>query len=137
MRTLVDVHAFVLGFGLIASWLVVCLWSLVLRIVNAGETPVFWRVVSIAQILLVLQLLVGLLLLIAWAVGAVGLPGAGTAGDTAWHLLYGIGFPVIVLFVAHKWARDERYDPHTIFALAGLVIFGLTARAWMVGWLGA
>lgn len=137
MDVVITFHGYVVGLALVASWLVVSVWALVLRLARAGATPVFWRAVSIAQLLLALQLLVGLVLLVAWAFGAAGPPGTGSAWDTVWHLLYGLVFPFIVLLFAHKWAREERFSPHSAFALAGLVIFGLTARAWMVGLLGA
>jgi hypothetical protein len=79
------------------------------------------------------QVVAGVVLLLLFAFGAAGLPGDGSAFDVSFHLLYGAGFPLVVLVFAHKWAREGRYDPHTVFAVAGLVIFGLTARAWQVG----
>lgn len=130
---LVGVHGYLLGFAVVGGWAVVCLWSLVLRLARAGETPWFWRAVSLVQILLALQFAVGLVLLLMWLLGAAGLPGDGSAFQVTFHLLYGAGFPLIVLFFGHKWARDARVHPHSAFALVGLVNFGLTARAWMVG----
>lgn len=129
----VGLHGYVLGLTVVGSWLVVCLWSLVLRLARAGETPWFWRAVSLAQILLALQFVAGLVLVTMWVLGAAGLPGDGSAFDVTFHLLYGVGFPLVVLFFGHKWARDGRINPHSAFALVGLVNFGLTARAWMVG----
>lgn len=131
------IHGWLAGLALIASWAIVAVWALVLRLAKAGETPLFWRAVSVAQLLLAAQLVLGLVLLGAWAFGAAGLPGAATAWDTTWHLLYGLVFPVVVLFFTHKWAREGRYNPHAAFSLAGLVVFGLTARAFMVGLLGS
>lgn len=131
------IHGWLAGLAVVASWVIVAVWGLVLRLAKAGETPLFWRAVSVAQLLLVAQLVLGLGLLGAWTFGAAGLPGAATAWDTVWHVLYGLVFPVVVLFFAHKWARENRFNPHAAFALAGLVIFGLTARAFMVGLLGA
>jgi hypothetical protein len=129
----VDLHAHVLGYLVIGSWAVITFWSLALRFARYEETPTFWRVVSVAQILLVLQFFAGLALLTLYAFGLAGLPGDGSAFDVGFHLLYGIGFPLVVLFFAHKWAREGRYDAHSVFAVAGLVVFGLTARAWQVG----
>lgn len=131
------IHGWLAGVAVVASWALVAIWGLVLRLAKAGATPLFWRAVSVAQLLLLAQLLLGLVLLGAWVFGTAGLPGAATAWDTVWHLLYGLVFPVVVLFVAHKWARDGRFNPHAAFSLAGLIIFGLTARAFMVGLLGA
>lgn len=137
MEELTTLHGWIAGLAVVVSWAIVAIWGLVLRLAKAGATPVFWRAVSVAQLLLAAQLLLGLVLFGAWAFGAAGLPGAATAWDTVWHFLYGFVFPVVVLFFAHKWARDGRFNPHAAFSLAGLVIFGLTARAFMVGLLGA
>jgi hypothetical protein len=72
-------------------------------------------------------------LLVLYAVGRGGLPGDGSAFQVTFHVLYGMVFPLIVLAVAHRGARDGRLNPYTAFAVVGLVNFGLTARAWMVG----
>jgi hypothetical protein len=126
-------HGYVLGYGAVGSWAVIAFWSLALRLLRYEHTPWFWRAVSLAQIILALQFFLGLALLTMYTLGTAGLPGDGSVFDVSFHLLYGAGFPLIVLFVAHKWSRDGRVDPHTAFAVAGLVNFGLTARAWMVG----
>lgn len=130
---IVSLHGYVLGYLTVGSWAVLMFWSLALRFTRYEETPWFWRAVSVAQILLALQFFVGMALLTMYSIGAGGLPGDGSAFDVSFHLLYGAGFPLVVLFVAHKWARSGRVDPHSAFAVASLVIFGLTARAWMVG----
>lgn len=115
------------GYAIVGSWAIVGGWSLALRFVRYDETPTFWRMVSVAQMLLAVQLVVGVVLL---AMGR--LPASGWFVNT-FHVLYGLVFPVLVLFFAHKWSREGRYDPYTAFAVTGLVLFGLTARAWMTG----
>lgn len=127
------IHGYVVGFLIIGSWPIIGFWALALRFTKYEETPTFWRAVSVAQVLLVIQLLLGMALLVLHTLGMAGLPGDGSAFDVTFHLLYGIGFPLLVLLVAHKGARDGRFDPHSAFAVVGLVNFGLTARAWMVG----
>jgi hypothetical protein len=119
---------FWIGFALISVWAVISGWSFALRLLRYDETPTFWRVVSVAQVLLVVQLAVGLVLLVLG-----GRPGDGSLFVYIFHPLYGIVFPLLTLFFAHKWAREGRYHPHAAFAVAGLVIFGLTSRAMMVG----
>lgn len=131
--SIAQIHGYVVGFLLIGGWATIMFWSLALRFLRYDETPTFWRAVSVAQILLVIQLLLGLVLLALHGLGRGGLPGDGSAFDVSFHLLYGVGFPLIVLLVAHKGARDGRFNPYTAFAVVGLVNFGLTARAWMVG----
>lgn len=128
-----NAHGYVLGYALIGLWGVVCVWALVLTLAKRDETPVFWRVVSAAQILLALQVVIGLVLL---AIGRRPGP-AGGGATLAFHVAYGLLFPLITLAVGHKVARDGKYRPHAVFAVVGLVVFGLTARAWMVGRMGA
>lgn len=131
--TATGVHGYVLGFLLIGSWAVICFWALALRFTKYEETPTFWRFVSLAQILLVAQLVAGLVLLVLGK-----RPGPDDDGGTlAFHLAYGVLFPVITLIVGHRVAGQGRYRPHSVFAVVGLVIFGLTARAWMTGTAGA
>lgn len=121
-----------LGGAIVASWLVVCVWALVLRVARREEAPAFWRVVSVAQVLLVVQLAVGAAL---FAMGRV--PGAGGAFTNVFHTLYGFGFPALVLVYSHKWAREGRHQPFAVFAVAALVIFALALRGYMVGLVGA
>jgi hypothetical protein len=65
-------------------------------------------------------------------------PGPEGGGATlAFHLAYGVIFPLLTLIVGHRVAREGRYNPHAVFAVVGLVCFGLTARAFMVGVGGA
>ncbi|HEY8340692.1 MAG TPA: hypothetical protein VIK95_12525 [Egibacteraceae bacterium] len=126
---LTALHGYVIGFAIMASWLVIMVWALVLRLLRAEDTPVFWRAVSVAQILLVVQLVVGITLFL---MGRVPGP-AGGVGTVVFHLAYGVVFPLVVLVVGHGMARAGRYRPHTVFAVVGLVNFALALRAWMVG----
>ena len=127
------IHGYLLGFIVIGSWATITFWALALSFTRYEDTPTFWRAVSVAQILLVLQVLVGLALLVAGR--RPGPPDDPTAGlSLLFHLGYGVVFPLIVLFYGHKVAREGRFGgPHRVFAVVGLVIFGLTMRAWMVG----
>ncbi|MGH8896806.1 MAG: hypothetical protein ACRDZ4_07235 [Egibacteraceae bacterium] len=134
MSFLTRIHGSEIAFALIGIWAVIGLWSLALRFMKYEETPTFWRVVSVAQILLAVQWLVGLVLLLMG-----GRPGRANAGPKALllHLLYAVFSPVVVLGVAHFMARkgtqDGRRNPYTTFALVGLVMFGLLFRAYQVG----
>jgi hypothetical protein len=127
---LTRIHGYVVGYASIGAWAVICFWALALRLAKYEDAPTFWRAVSVAQVLLVVQFVIGVVLLV------MGLrPGRANAGgwSTAFHLLYGLGFPLVVLLVGHALARAGRFHPHSVFAVVGLTIFGLTARAWMVG----
>jgi len=125
-----------LGAVIVASWLVVCLWALALRLRRSAEAPMFWRTVSVAQLLLVLQLALGLTLFLLGRVPGRP-PQEGGAYTNTFHALYGFGFPALVLFFSHKWAREGRRDPFAVFAVAGLVLMALVMRGFMVGILGA
>lgn len=131
--SLTSLHGYLLGFAVIGSWPIIGFWSLALRLSRYEETPTFWRAVSVAQILLMVQLIVGVALLLVgrWP----GPPEAGM-GTLLFHLSYGILSPLVVLVFAHGFARSGRWDPHTVFAVVGLVNFGLTVRAWQVGLFG-
>lgn len=127
-------HGYVLGFAVIGSWPVVGIWSLVLRFTGREDTPVFWRVVSLAQILLAAEVLLGLVLVL---LGRWPGPSEAGVGTLLFHLSYGLFSPLVVLVVAHAWARSGRFNPYSIFAVVGLVNFGLAFRAWQVGIFGA
>ncbi len=136
MDAIVRAHGYVLGFLLISSWAVIMFWSLALRFTRYTETPTFWRAVSVAQVLLAVQLLVGLVLIAYWLLGDGQPPAANSGGgwfNGTFHILYGVVFPMVVLVVGHRMARAGDRSPHTVFAVVGLVNFGLLARAWMVG----
>ena len=133
-------HGYLIGLGVVSVWGVIMFWSLALRFTRYDETPTFWKVVSVGQVLLALQFLVGLVLLGWWLFAGGPAPGARTSAvdgravfNGVFHVLYGVVFPLIALGVGHGLARERRYDPHLVFAVVGLVIFGLTARAYMVG----
>lgn len=136
MDAVARAHGYVLGFAVIGAWAIVLFWALALRFTRYEETPTFWRAVSVAQVLLGVQFLAGLVLMGYWLLGD-GQPPGGNAGggwfNGTFHLLYGVGFPVVVLLIGHRVASTGQYNPHSVFATVGLVIFGLTARAFLVG----
>jgi hypothetical protein len=123
--SIAEVHGYVIGVGIIGAWVLVMLLALVLRLVRRdAEVAWFWRVVSAAQVLLGVQLLVGAYLFLRG-----GRPGPDTFTHV-FHPLYGFVFPAVVLAVAHRAAREGRANPFTAFAVAGLVIAGLTLRGF-------
>ena len=129
---LTALHGYVIGFAVMGSWVIIMFWSLALRLSRYEDTPTFWRAVSVAQLLLIAQLVVGIVLFLMGR-----LPGPeGGIGTILFHLAYGVVFPLLVLLVAHGFARSGRWNPHSIFAVVGLVNFALAVRAWMVGIVG-
>jgi hypothetical protein len=136
MDAIANAHGYILGYAVVGSWAVILFWGLALWPLRYPETPTYWRAVSVAQILLVIQLVVGLVLVARWLFGDGPAPGANSGGgwfNATFHLLYGSLFPFIVLIFGHAAARSGRYSPQAVFAVVGLVNFGLTGRALMVG----
>lgn len=128
---LAQIHGYLFGVTVIASWLVIMIVALILRIAKRdGDVAWFWRLVSIAQVLLAIQLLYGTALFLLG-----GRPGPDTFTHV-FHPLYAFVFPAIVLFYGHKLAREGRIHPLSAFAVVGLVNFGLTARAFIVAIFG-
>ncbi len=126
-------HGEWLAWAAIGIWPIIGGWSLALRVLGYRDAPTFWRSVVVGHVLLGLQILLGLVLLVLHTLGLAGLPGDGSLFDFTWHLLYGMAFPLIVLIVGHRLAARGVRHPHTVFAVVGLVNFGLMARAWQVG----
>lgn len=126
---LTAIHGYLLGYAVLASWPIIGVWSLALRFMDHEETPTFWRAVSVAQVLLVIQLVAGVVLLL---LGRMPGPEGGMR-TLLFHLSYGVLSPLVVLVVAHAWAHRGRFNAHSIFAVVGLVNFGLAFRAWQVG----
>jgi hypothetical protein len=120
-----EIHKFIgyaipIGFGLMA------LWALLAFFRNRSPAEWFWRAVALVQVLLGLQVAVGIFLLLA------GLVPPGRGG--AWlHYAYGGLFPFAVLVAAHRYARTHAEVAWVIFGIAALVNFGLTFRALMTG----
>ena len=134
MNAVTRFHGYVLGYAVIGVWIVVLLWALALRLGRREEAPLFWRFVSVAQVLLVLQVVVGIVLLaVGRRPGPTGNDGFGTL---LFHLSYGVFSPGVVLVVAHRLASRGRVNAYTAFAVVGLVNFGLLFRAYQVGIFG-
>ena len=99
-------HGYLIGLGVVGVWGVIMFWSLALKFTRYDETPTFWRAVSVGQVLIALQFLVGLVLLVWWLVGNGPAPGALTSAvdgrgvfNGVFHVLYGAVFPLLALGV--------------------------------------
>jgi hypothetical protein len=116
------VHA-VLGFAVVGGFGLVMLWGAAAAVLRRDAGAWFWRLLAALQVVLGLQVLAGIVLLVLRGVGA----------QSVLHYLYGSLFPLVALVVAHLLARELERDQHVVFAVAGLVCFGLTLRALMTG----
>lgn len=112
-----------IGFAIVAGFLVLSLWGLVAVLLKRDPTPWFWRLVAVLQVVLILQLAAGLVLL------------AFGNRRPLLHYAYGAVFPAIVLVGAHILAREleDPADAPRVFAIAAFIVFGLTLRALTTG----
>jgi hypothetical protein len=109
-------YAIVGGFGLL--WL----WGMGTWAIRRGPGRPFWWLLGFLQATLLVQGVVGVVLLVT------GLRAS------ALHYVYGVIFPILVLVVAHVFAREAfAHRPWLPFALASFFVFGLTLRALMTG----
>jgi hypothetical protein len=112
-----------IGFAVVAGFLAMALWGLVVFIRKREPNRWFWRLLAILQVTLMVELLAGLILL------------ATGNRRPLLHYAYGAVFPAIVLIGAHVIARDleDQSDAWRVFAVAGFILFGLTLRALTTG----
>lgn len=96
------------------------LWGLLLWIRNKNPGAAFWKVLAAGQVGLLVQVLFGIAIFLS------------RGGMSPLHYLYG-GFPLLVLYVAHRFSRRLEGVEWIAFAFAGLFIFGLQARGFMTG----
>lgn len=120
-----DLHRSV-GFVVVGVFSIGWVFGLVLWIAKREAGDWFWRWLVAAQVLAVVQALVGIVLLLL-----------GRRPTTWLHYVYGFG-PLVILAIAHVLARDENFRrrPWVPFALASFICFGLSLRALTTG-LGA
>jgi hypothetical protein len=118
-----SVHKFI-GFVIVAGWGMLFLWGMATWVRRREPAALFWRLLSVLQVLMGVQLVAGTVLL-----------ATGHDLPSLLHLGYGVVFPVIALVVAHVLARslEDDFDAHKIFTLAAFVVFGLTLRALTTG----
>jgi hypothetical protein len=120
-----EIHKLI-GYAIPTGFALMALWALLAFLRNRSPADWFWKMVSVVQVLLGLQVAVGILLLLA------GL--TPTGGGAAWlHYAYGGLFPFAVLVAAHRYARAHSEVAWVIFGIAAIVNFGLTFRALMTG----
>jgi hypothetical protein len=110
------------GYVIVAGWGVLFLFGIGLFITRRDANRVYWALLTVLQVLLVVQLLAGLILL------------ASGGRQPLLHYLYGAVFPALVIGVCHVLTRGLEKPPyHLFFTIGSFFVFGLTARALMTG----
>jgi hypothetical protein len=110
------------GFVIVAGWGLLFLFGVGLFIAKRDATRLYWGLLTVLQVLLGVQLLVGLALLISGG------------RQPILHYLYGAVFPALVIGVCHLFTRGLEKPPyHLFFTIGSFFVFGLTARALMTG----
>jgi hypothetical protein len=116
-------HAYI-GYVIVGGWGLLFLWGLGAFIVKREPNQWFWRLLAALQVILIVQLIVGVIL---WA--------SGHRLPSFLHFAYGVLFPAIVLVIAHTVGRglEDESDAWKVFAVAAFFVFGLTLRALTTG----
>jgi hypothetical protein len=116
------VHA-AAGFAIVGGLFLFFLWGLIGWLMKRDPGQWYWRLLAVLQVLLFLQLVAGVVLLIAGR------------RQSLLHYAYGALFPAVALVVAHVVARgmDRERDALLVFVAASFVVFGLTLRALATG----
>ncbi len=116
----------IVAYAVSAGFALLALWALVAWVTKREPHRWFWVLLGTVQAIVGLQVVVGVALL---AMG--GRP--ATPGPQWLHYAYGGLFPVIVLVLAHRWARRLESLAWVAFGVAGFINFGLTFRALQTG----
>lgn len=117
-----EIHRAV-GFVVVGIFTIGWLLGLILWIARRDAGEWFWRWLVTAQVVAILQALLGLILLLL-----------GERPPTWLHYVYGFG-PLVIFAIGHLLAREEafRSKPWAPFAFASFISFGLSLRALMTG----
>lgn len=120
-----EVHKYV-GFAIVAGFTVLWIVGLGARMMKREDAGrFFWVLVSVMQVVAVLQALLGVVLLLT-----------GPPASDVLHYVYGI-VPILAFIGAHAYARNmtitERPFRYVPFAFVGFISMGLALRAIMTG----
>ncbi len=111
----------IMGFSIVAGWALLFLIGVTLAIRKRDAGRVYWTLLTVLQVALALQLVVGLVVLISG-----GRP-------PVLHYVYGAVVPWLLLIEAHVFARRLDLPNHALFTIAALINLLLTARALQTG----
>jgi hypothetical protein len=123
MGAVLEAHKYI-GYAIVGAFGVLFLWGGIARLLKRRDPGgPYWWLLAAVQVVLGIQVIVGIILLAIHGISA----------KPVLHYLYGSLFPIIVLVIAHFFARDMERDQYVPFAVAGFICFGLTLRALFTG----
>ena len=126
-----DFHG-VIAYFIPSGFLLLALWALGVVIVNRGPGPWFWRVLAVLQVIVGVQLMVGIILLVQ-----------GGWPKNWRHFVYGAAMPLLMLFIAHRLGAGKsvaglganrfRDVPWAVFGIASFIAAAATFMAYVTG----
>ena len=125
MENVVDVHRY-LAYSIPAGFALMTLWAIYAFVRNREPGEWFWRLLAVVQVVLGVEVLIGITLFVSGR--------RPPSNGPSWlHYVYGGFGPILVLVVAHRWARKNEGLAWVVFGAAAFVSFGLTFRAIQTG----
>lgn len=120
-----DLHVYV-AYSIPTGFGILVLVSIYSYLRNREAPAWYWTILGILQVILGVQLLIGLYLL---STGA-----RPQSNGPSWlHYVYGAGFPMLVLGIAHVQARKRPGVEILIFGIAAFLCTFATIRALQTG----
>lgn len=120
-----ELHRYV-AFAVPAGFALLVIMSVVVYFANKEPGGWYWNTLAVLQVTLGIQLVVGVILLIGGAVPR-------SNGPSWLHYVYGAGFPMLVLGVAHVQARKRPGAEIIFFGIAAFLCAFATLRAVQTG----
>ncbi len=120
-----DLHSYVayavpVGFGILV------LASIYTYVRNKEPASWYWNLLAILQVVLGIQFVIGAILFLTGAVPQ-------SNGPSWLHYVYGAGFPLLVLVIAHTQARKQAGAEILFFGVAAFLCTFSTLRALQTG----
>lgn len=120
-----DIHLYI-AYAIPTGFGILVLTSLFSYFTNREAPSWYWTLLGILQGVLVLQLVVGLILFISGA--------RPQSNGPSWlHYVYGAGFPLLVLVIAHTQAKKRPGVEILIFGVAAFLCTFSALRALQTG----